>query len=253
MGNRMVRANETQTSRHVPVAVLCGGRGTRLGVLGVATPKPLVEVGGAAIVTHVLRLYARHGFRRFVLCLGHRAAEVEAYFGGTSNAAPAGCEIELVDTGDDVSTGARVARVRDRLGDSTFAVTYADGVGAIDLAAALEFHHGHGAVGTVTGTHPRSPYGHLDLDGVVVRSFDEKPVLHDVWVSAGFFWFEPEFFEYLDENPACVLETEPLRKLAADGELRVFRHGGPWQAMDTLADHVELEDRWQRDDPPWKL
>jgi glucose-1-phosphate cytidylyltransferase len=238
--------------RDVPVAVLCGGQGTRLGPLGWAKPKPLVEVGGTPIVTHVLHLYARHGFRRFVLCLGHRASDIRAYFQGTDNTNLEGCDVELVDTGTDANTGARVARVRDRLGDSTFAVTYADGIGPIDLAAELAFHQGHAAIGTVTGTHPRSPYGHLDLDRDVVRSFDEKPILRDAWVSAGFFCFEPEFLDYLDDDPVCALEAEPLRKLAADGELRVFRHDGLWQPMDTVADHVVLEDHWRRDDPLWK-
>jgi glucose-1-phosphate cytidylyltransferase len=236
----------------VPVVVLCGGRGTRLGGLGRDRPKPLVEVGARPILWHVMRMYAHHGYRRFVLCLGHRGSEVERYLHDPDQPPPGGWEIELIDTGAETGTGARIARVHEHVGAGTFAVSYADCVGDVDLAAELEFHRAHGATGTVTGVRARSPYGHLAVDGERVQSFDEKPYLADTWVSAGFFLFEPAFLDNVDRDAACVLETGPLGKLAAQDELRVFRHEGFWRGMDTPNDQAELDDRWWSSRAPWK-
>ncbi|HEX2095580.1 MAG TPA: sugar phosphate nucleotidyltransferase [Longimicrobiaceae bacterium] len=63
----------------LPAAVLAGGLGTRLRPLTHATPKVMVEVNGKPFIHYPLRMLARRGIRRVVLCLGYRGAEVEAY------------------------------------------------------------------------------------------------------------------------------------------------------------------------------
>ncbi|MGH2805553.1 MAG: sugar phosphate nucleotidyltransferase, partial [Thermoleophilaceae bacterium] len=128
------------------VAILCGGRGTRLREETQTIPKPLVEIGGRPILWHVIRIYAAQGFERFVLCTGHKGELIERFV--EEDGLPAGLDIECVDTGEDTPTGGRVARVADRLEGERFCVTYADGVADIDLAALLDFHDGHGALAT---------------------------------------------------------------------------------------------------------
>jgi glucose-1-phosphate cytidylyltransferase len=230
-----------------PVAILCGGRGTRLRERTEAVPKALVEIGGRPIVWHVIGIYVSQGFERFVLATGYLGERVEEFV--ASEAWPDGVEVECVDTGLDTPTGGRIARLADRLGGGTFCATYADGVADIDLDALLEVHRGHGALATMTVVLPHLQWGVAELDGDGrVRGFVEKP-RSDQWINGGFFCFESGALAYIDE--ASALEREPLARLAADGQLRAHRHRGFWDCMDTYKDAVVLNDLWAAGEPPW--
>jgi glucose-1-phosphate cytidylyltransferase len=230
------------------VVILCGGRGTRLREQTQTIPKPLVEIGGQPILWHVIRIYAEQGFSRFVLCLGHRGDLIEAFIKG--NGLPAGLSIECVDTGEETPTGGRIALVRDRLEGGRFCATYSDGVADLDLAGLLDFHAQHGTLATMTVVRPELQFGVAQLDGGdLVAGFAEKPRF-DGWINGGFFCFEPGVFDYLDEE--SILEREPLERLAADRQLRAYRHTGFWDCMDTYKDAVLLNDLWAADRAPWK-
>ena len=232
-----------------PVAILCGGRGTRLQETTHAIPKALVEIGGEPILWHVIRIYAAQGLRRFVLLTGYLGEMIESFVAAASW--PERVEIDCVDTGLDTPTGGRVALASERLEGGPFCLTYADGVADIDLDALVGFHRHHGAIGTVTVVRPRSQFGIAELaDDDRVLRFDEKPQL-DHWVNGGFFCFEPGFLAYLEAG--SVLENDPLRRLAAEGELHAFRHPGFWDCMDTYKDAVVLNDLWAAGRAPWAI
>lgn len=231
------------------VAILCGGRGTRLQEHSPSLPKPLVEIGGRAILWHVIQIYLAQGFRRFLLLTGYQA-EAIARFSGESEW-PSDASVECFDTGPDTPTGGRLLRAGGRLGAERFCLTYADGVADIDLHALLADHDHHGALATMTVVRPELQFGVAELNGEgVVRGFVEKP-RSEHWVNGGFFCFEPGVLELLDER--SVLEREPLAQLAARGELRAFRHPGFWECLDTYKDAMLLNDLWQAGQAPWKL
>jgi glucose-1-phosphate cytidylyltransferase len=236
-------------ARSESVVILCGGRGTRLQEHTRSIAKPLVEIGGHPILWHVIRIYAVQGWRRFVMCLGHRGQQIEDFVRGAGW--PEGVEIRCVDTGGDTPTGERIARVRAHVGEGTFCATYADGVADIDLSALAAFHDAHDEPATLTVVRPALQFGfaHLDGDGRVLR-FDEKPRSSD-WVNGGFFRFEPAVFDQL--APGSVLEREPFAALAAAGQLRAFRHEGFWDCMDTYKDAATLNELWAQGRAPWKL
>jgi glucose-1-phosphate cytidylyltransferase len=230
-----------------PVVILCGGRGTRLRERTETVPKALVEIGGMPILWHVIGIYARQGFDRFLLAtgyLGEAVAELAA-----AEDWPEGVEVECVGTGLDTPTGGRIARLADRLGGGSFCVTYADGVADVDLEALLGFHREHGEAATMTVVRPELQWGVAELDGDGrVAGFVEKP-RSEHWVNGGFLCFEPEALDYIDGD--SVLEREPLARLAADGRLRAYRHEGFWDCMDTYKDAVTLNDLWASGEAPW--
>jgi glucose-1-phosphate cytidylyltransferase len=240
----------TPAARDEPVAILCGGRGTRLQERTHAIPKALVEIGGRPILWHVLRIYAAHGFSRFLLLCGYRG-EMIADFAARAEL-PEGMEVECLDTGVDTPTGGRVHAAAERLAGGTFALTYADGVADVDLSAALDFHREHGAAATVTLVRPRSQWGFAALgeDETTITGFIEKPRT-DQWVNGGFQFCEPRALDYMTAD--STLEHAPFEGLAAAGEMRGWRHDGFWDCMDTYKDAVVLNDLWATGSPPWRI
>jgi glucose-1-phosphate cytidylyltransferase len=214
-----------------------------------SVPKALVEIGGRPILWHVIQIYAAQGFERFLLATGYMGEAVAEFVG--VERWPGGVEVECVETGLDTPTGGRIALLGDRLGAETFCVTYADGVADVDLGAQLDFHAAHDALATVTVVRPHLQWGVAELgEEDRVAGFVEKP-RSEHWINGGFFCFDPGALGYLQED--SVLEREPLGRLAADGQLRAFRHEGFWDCMDTYKDAVVLNDLWASGEAPWRV
>jgi len=256
----------------VPVFVLCGGLGTRIREESELRPKPMVPIGTRPILWHIMRLYSRHGFKRFILCLGYKAEVIKAFFLHYSSLNSdftvnlknnnltvhsvdhdQDWTVTLADTGELTMTGARVARAAAKyLGDATnFAVTYGDGLTDANLAEELQFHLDQKRHGTVLGVNPPSRFGELKLDGARVQEFSEKPDFADNWINGGFFFFHRNFLPYLSADESCVLERDPLVRLARDGQLSIFKHRGFWACVDTQRDREYLEKLWASGKPPW--
>lgn len=250
--------------------ILAGGLGTRLSEETVLKPKPMVEIGGMPILTHILNIYHTYGFDDFVVACGYKGEVIKEYF---SNFQVRNSDwsirisdghkvllrdhlpnwtVSLVDTGTKTMTGGRINKLREIIGDQTFMVTYGDGVADIDVTKLVEHHRRHGKLATVTAVHPPARFGCLALDGEQVSSFAEKPQTSEGWINGGFFVFEPEVFDYLGGDD-CVLERTPLEELSKAGQLVAYKHHGFWQPMDTLRDKQMLEELWNTNQAPWKV
>lgn len=254
------------------VVILCGGLGTRLREETEFRPKPMVEVGGHPLLWHIMKIYAHHGHAEFVLCLGYKGEQIRQYFlnyeamtrdvtvrlGAQPHLTLHGPGVErwtvtLADTGAAAMTGARLKRVERFVTADTFLFSYGDGVADVDLHKLVAFHREHGRIATVTGVRPPSRFGELLTNGTRVVEFSEKPLVSKGYINGGFFVFNRGFFDYLSDEDACVLEREPLERLAKDGELEMFPHEGYWQCMDTPRDLQHLQEAWQQPRPAWKV
>ena len=71
-------------------------------------------------------------------------------------------------------------------------------------------------------------------------------------ISAGFFVFNRRIFDYLT-GPECILEREPLERLAREGQLMAYRHDGFFFAMDTYREYQYLNELWASEKTPWKV
>ncbi len=254
------------------VVILCGGMGTRLREETEFRPKPMVPIGSRPILWHIMKGYAHHGFRQFLLALGYRGHDIKQYFlnyeamsGDITvtlgrqrtlvhhDAHPEqGFEVTMAETGEKTMTGGRLLRMRRHVQGETFMLTYGDGVADVDIGALVAFHRSHGKIATLTTVRPVSRFGvvHLDPSGQV-EGFHEKPA-GDGWINAGFFVFDRRVFEYLDGD-SCVLEQAPMRRLAEDGQLMAFRHDGFFFAMDTYREFQQLNQMWDRGEAPWRV
>jgi glucose-1-phosphate cytidylyltransferase len=226
--------------------ILCGGMGTRAYPHTVEVPKPLLEVGGEPVLGHLMGIYAAQGFTDFVLAAGYKIALVEEFAAGL----PDSWTVAVVDTGEHTNTGGRVRKVADLVGEDFF-LTYADGLGNVDLPALRDFHRAHPGAATLTTVPLPSQYGTLDVDAAGrVHGFKEKPRLMDHFINAGFFVLDRRVFD-LWPDPGEDLERDVLPALGERDELYAFKHLGFWKSMDTYKDAMDLGSLCADGPGPW--
>ena len=249
--------------------ILAGGLGSRLSEETLTKPKPMVEIGSDPILWHILKHYAFYGYDDFIIALGYRGELIKQYF--SQYAALSGeltvhttdgvverngtqvddWTVHLVDTGLDTATGGRMRRVAHLL-DSTFMMTFGDGVSDVDIPRLIAFHRAHGKLATITAVRPPARFGHVEIRGDQVVEFSEKPQTGEGWINGGYMVLEPAVLDYIDSDD-MYFQTEPMERLAADGQLMAYRHESFWQCMDTTRDRGMLEALWQSGRAPWRI
>lgn len=249
--------------------ILAGGFGTRLSEYTQVVPKPMVNIGPYPIIHHIMNLYSKYKVKDFVVALGYKSEVIKKYFYSLSvlnnnftinpnkskvyfhnNDAP-DWNISLVDTGIDTMTGGRLLRIGEFLDNECFFCTYGDGLSNINIGELLKSHKQSNCLATVTAVRPQARFGELIIgNNNRVKSFKEKPQLNTGYINGGFFIFEPEVLNYIEDDNT-VLEKEPLEKLAAQSQLNAYSHDGFWQCMDTKRDHELLEKIYSSGNIPW--
>ena len=250
--------------------ILAGGMGTRLREETEFRPKPMVEIGGRPILWHIMKYLSSFGINDFIICIGYKGEYIKDYFtnyqtlshdvtvklGENSGLTRHDVEalenwtVTLADTGLTTMTGGRIKKIEKYIAGETFLCTYGDGLANVDIQELIRTHEMHQKVATVTAVRPTSRFGAMEIDrDLIVRNFSEKPK-SDAWVNGGYFIFNSEIFEYLNDD--SILEKAPLEKLAEKNELMAFKHEGFWQPMDTYRETLELNELWDQDQAPWR-
>lgn len=248
------------------VVILAGGVGSRLADSTEVIPKPMLRIGEKPLLWHIMQHYATYGCEEFVVAAGYKSEVIKRYFldyqimsqdlrlslgtGDVELMNPqSDCDwiVEIVETGLETETGGRLMRLQSCL-DSTFMLTFGDGLSDVDIGALLEFHRSKGKIATVTAVHPPPRFGELRLDESEVTDFSEKP-MQSGWINGGYMVFEPSVFEYLRED--VPLYGPPMEELARDGQLSAYLHDGFWQGVDTIREKTILEELWNSGSAPW--
>lgn len=258
---------------NVKVVVLAGGFGTRISEESHLKPKPMVEIGGKPILWHIMKEYSYYGFNEFIICAGYKQHVIKEWFANyylhnsdvtfdfsnsgkmtVHNNVAEPWKVTIVDTGLNTMTGGRIKRVQSYVGDETFMLTYGDGVSDLNLSELLKFHQSHGKIATLTAVHVEQRFGVLDIDrgNKSVLAFREKSMADGSRINAGYMVLEPEIFNYIDDD-ATAFEQEPLRRLAAQDELKAYKHNGYWQCMDTKREKEQLDELIEKGEAPWMV
>lgn len=250
--------------------IFAGGLGTRMREETDFRPKPMVEIGSQPVLWHLMKIFAHHGVRDFVILAGYKSEVIKSYFANfnlfTKNfkvsigANPAiefldgdleDWKVTVLDTGRDTLTGERLLKAKDVIGSDKFFCTYGDGLAPVDLGLLVERHEASNRLATMTVTQPTNRFGVVDFDqNLRVSGFKEKPKMAD-WINMGFFVFEPEVFDYL--KPGEALEESALTKLANDGQIGVNPFEGFWEPMDTFREYQMLNQLWNQGNAPWRV
>lgn len=254
------------------VVILAGGYGTRISEESHLKPKPMIEIGDAPILWHIMKSYSHYGFNEFVICCGYKGYAIKEYFADyylhrsditfdfscenkmiVHNNISEPWKVTLVDTGLNTMTGGRVKRVADYIGNETFMLTYGDGLCDVNISDLLKFHREHGKIATMTAIQPGGRFGVIDIgENLEINAFREKKKEDSGWINGGFMILEPSILDLI-EGDHTVFEKYPLEKIAEKGELIAYKHFGFWQCMDTLRDKILLDDLWSSKQAPWKV
>jgi glucose-1-phosphate cytidylyltransferase len=253
------------------VVILAGGLGTRLAEETGSRPKPMIDLGGRPLLWHVMKSYSLHGFDDFIICCGYKGYMIKEFFANyfmhtadvtfdlqsrsmqvhQCTAEP--WRVTLVDTGSATMTGGRIRRIEPYLdSEEPFALTYGDGIADVDVSALYRFHRQAGTKATVTVVRPPGRFGNIKVEGDRALGYTEKPAGDGSWINGGFMILDPSVIG-LVKNDSTVWEGEPMQRLAAAGDLAVFRHEGVWQPIDTLRDLQQATVLWEQGALPWKI
>lgn len=216
--------------------VLAGGFGKRLRPLTDNRPKPLVEVGGKPIVEWQVWWLKRFGVSTFIMCVGYLK---EKFFEVLGNGSRFGVRIYYSVEEEPLGTGGALKNAEDLLrNEEVFVVVNGDVLTNLDVGRLIKA--AGGAVGAIALVPLPSPYGIVETEDDLAKSFVEKPTLSDYWINAGVYAFTPAVFPYLPARGD--IEREAFPRIAREGRLRAVKYdGAAWKSIDTHKDLEEAE------------
>jgi glucose-1-phosphate cytidylyltransferase len=253
------------------VVLFCGGLGTRLRDHSGELPKPMVNIGHRPILWHVMKYYAYHGHKDFILCLGFRAAAIKEFFLNYNECASndfimtnggkdinlvqndiADWKITFVDTGINSNIGQRLKRVEKYLeGEECFLANYSDGLSDLPLNDMIDDFKKSGNTGAFLCVKPPQTFSVVSFaDGNRVEKIEQVKDTSFL-INGGFFVFKKEIFKYINYGEELVIE--PFQRLIAENKLMGYKYDKFWQCMDTFKEQKELNEIFERGDAPWEV
>jgi NDP-sugar pyrophosphorylase family protein len=228
----------------LPVAILAGGLATRLRPATAAIPKALIEIAGEPFLAHQLRLLARAGYRRVVMCVGYRSEQIVEFAGDGHGF---GLEIAYaVDGPKLLGTGGALKRALPLLGGGAFAVVYGDSYLTCDYRAAERAFLESGKLGlmTVYRNHGRFDTSNVAFAGGRILAYDKAnrtPAMQ--YIDYGLGMFRREAFDAVPaDQPAdlACLYQDLLRRgeLAAWESADRFYEIGSKEGIRDLAEYL---------------
>jgi glucose-1-phosphate cytidylyltransferase len=243
----------------------------RIREAGENVPKPMVTIGYRPILWHVMKYYAHHGHKDFILCLGYRGDVIKNYFLNYSETlsndfvlSDGGKKLELmksdihdwkitfVETGAASNIGQRLKAVERLVRDEPeFLANYSDGLSDLNLPEHIDHFRGLDAVASFVSVKPNLSYHIVSTgDDGRVESIDELRK-SPVRINGGFFVFKGEIFNHMRDGEELVVE--PFQRLVRSRQLAAFEYDGFWMSMDTFKDRQQLEDIYSRGNAPWEV
>ena len=174
------------------VVILAGGKGTRISEYTKFIPKPMIKINKYPLIFHIMKIYAKQGFKDFIIASGYKGEIIEKFFKKKIK----DWNVKIVPTGLETMTGGRIKRLKKYLNNERFFLTYGDGVSNLNIKKLLNFHLKSKSTVTLTAVRPPARFGAIKIKGNKVTVFREKSSLDEGWINGGFFVMEKEIFKY---------------------------------------------------------
>jgi dTDP-glucose pyrophosphorylase/predicted transcriptional regulator len=185
-----------QTKHSNVMVIMAGGKGSRLQPQTENIPKPMLLVAGAPILEHIIKRAQGQGFNHFILAVNYLGHIIENHF---KDGQEFGAKIEYLREDSPLGTAGALSLLRSKP-DRAFIVTNGDVITDINYSDFLEFHKVQNAAATVA-VHSHQfqiPYGVLQISGLEVVSYEEKPIVSNL-INAGVYALEPGILDFIKE------------------------------------------------------
>ena len=199
------------------VVLMVGGLGTRLYPLTKNTPKPMLKVGNRPILETIILNFKKYGFTDIILGVSYKSEIIENYFGDGSNF---GVSIKYIHEEKRMGTAGALSLIRDELNEPFF-VMNGDLLTNINFEHMMDYHIQNSSTATmgVREYDFQIPYGVVHVDGINIKSIEEKPV-HNFYVSGGVYVLNPDSLQYIPQNEYFDMPTL-FENIIADGKKSV--------------------------------
>lgn len=226
----------TPPERANMMVIMAGGKGTRLLPHTQNCPKPMVLVAGKPMLEHIIESGKREGFNHFVLAIHHLGHIIEAHFGKGERL---GVKIDYLREESPLGTAGALGLLNPRP-DASFVVTNGDVITDIRYGELLDFHDRHQASATMAvRTHEwQHPFGIVQMEGVEIVGFEEKPVARS-HINAGVYALSPAVLNELIAATPCDMPTLFERLQAKEKRTVAYPMHEPWLDVGRPIDLVE--------------
>jgi len=200
-----------------PVVIMAGGKGTRLDPFTKILPKPLIPIGDKPIIEIIMEKFFRQGFQNFIFTLNYKREYIKMFLKETSFP----YNIDWVEEDDFMGTAGSLSLLKDKINEP-FIVLNCDMILNADYADIIKWHKENNNIVTLIGCHKevKVPYGILELDDGILKSFVEKPN-YDVIINTGVYILEPEIIDMIPYNKSIDMNTL-IDEVSKKGKVSVY-------------------------------
>jgi dTDP-glucose pyrophosphorylase len=215
----------TPAERPNLMVIMAGGMGTRLRPHTENCPKPMLPVAGKPMLEHIIERAKLEGFRHFALAVHYLGHMIEDYFGDGERF---GVRIGYVRETSPLGTAGALSLLKPQP-DAAFVVTNGDVITDIRYGELLDFHVRHQAAATMAvRVHEwQHPFGVVQLQGVEIVGFEEKPVARS-HINAGVYALDPGALSVLAPDERCDMPTLFERLQMGAGRTVAYPMHEPW-------------------------
>ena len=201
------------------MVIMAGGRGSRLHPQTEHCPKPLLPIAGRPILEHIITQAKAEGFKHFVIAIHYLGHMIEEYFG---NGHKMGVKIDYLREEKPLGTAGALS-LFEKLPNLPIVVTNGDVITDIRYAAILDFHEEQGAAATmaVRSHEWQNPFGVVQIQGVEIISYDEKPTYRSN-VNAGVYVLDPAVLKFIPKSE--VFDMPSLFEIAGKNSERTVAY-----------------------------
>ncbi len=198
--------------------------------------KPLIDVCGKEILSHIISIYKSLEVKNFLLLGGYRIEDLNTF---AKNNSTQDYTITVLNTGIGTPTGGRLLQCLDLIIDDYFFLTYGDSVTNYNLSKALSLMINNKADMSISTFRKKLEYGVLDIDETsILRTIHEKT--YSVPINAGFYILNSKVFKYI-KSLEDSFEIDVLPRIIQDKSNKIFVNElSFWHPMDTPDDKDRL-------------
>tara|TARA_Y100000389_G_C17141039_1_gene354947 strand:+ start:153 stop:605 length:453 start_codon:yes stop_codon:yes gene_type:complete len=137
--------------------ILCGGKGTRLGIIGKKIPKTLVRIHGKPIIWYIINILKKNNFNHFILPIGYKGIQINKYF--KNNRSFKDLKIEIINTGINTSISKRIFKIKKKIISESFVLLNGDAIFDFNIDKIFKNHFNKNIDTTFIGCTAKLPFG----------------------------------------------------------------------------------------------